>query len=191
VAPPHAQEIPRDLRDYRADETLRDGGPIRIRAILPADKLRLLEHFRSLSPRSVYFRFMGEHRKLTEDELAKFTELDFETHVGLAATLGDGAAERFIGVGRYIRGADPARAEVAFAVLDAHQGRGIGTLLLHHLGRIARSRGVAEFEASVLGSNRQMLDVFEQSGFKVRHTFESGVVRFHMRLDGGGGPEPG
>ncbi len=184
MAPPHEQHIPRDLRAYRADETMRDGSPILIRAILPGDKQRLLQHFRNLSPRSVYFRFMGEHRKLTEDELAKFTELDFDTHIGLAATLGDGADERFIGVGRYIVGGDRSRAEVAFAVLDAYQGRGIGTLLLHHLGRIARSRGVAEFEASVLGSNRQMLDVFEQSGFTVRHTFDSGVVRFHMKLDG-------
>ncbi len=183
MAAPREQHVPDDLRGYRADETMRDGSAIRIRAILPGDKPRLLEHFRSLSPRSVYFRFMGEHRKLTEDELARFTELDFKSHVGLAATLGDGAAERFIGVGRYIVGADPTPAEVAFAVLDAYHGRGIGTLLLHHLGRIARSRGVAEFEASVLGSNRQMLDVFEQSGFKVRHTFDSGVVHLHLKLD--------
>jgi GNAT superfamily N-acetyltransferase len=186
MALPERSDTLGDLRGYRVDEALRDGGPIRIRAIRPDDKPRLLEHFRSLSPRSVYFRFMGEHRKLTEDELAKFTELDFENHVGLAATLGEGADERFIGVGRYIRGSDPSRAEVAFAVLDAYHGRGIGTLLLHHLGRIARSRGVAEFEASVLGSNRQMLDVFEQSGFKARHTFDSGVVLFHMKLDDGG-----
>lgn len=173
-----------ELRNYSARELLRDGSPIGIRAIRPDDKARLLEHFRSLSPRSVYFRFMGEHRKLTEDELAKFTELDFVTHVGLAATVGEGHAERFIGVGRYICADDPKRAEVAFAVLDTYQGRGIGTLLLHHLGGIARARGVAEFEASVLGNNRQMLDVFEQSGFKVRHTFDSGVVQFHMLLGG-------
>jgi GNAT superfamily N-acetyltransferase len=180
-----SQDRPRELRSYSARELLRDGSPIWIRAIRPDDKARLLEHFRNLSPQSVYFRFMGEHRKLTEDELEKFTELDFETHVGLAATLGEDADESFIGIGRYICGSDPTRAEVAFAVLDAHQGRGIGTLLLHHLGRIARTRGVAEFEASVLGNNRQMLDVFEQSGFKVRHSFDSGVVQFHMLLGAG------
>jgi GNAT superfamily N-acetyltransferase len=184
VTPPRQIGDSRAFRSYSAAEVLRDGSPICIRAIRPDDKARLLEHFRNLSPRSVYFRFMGERRRLTEDELAKFTELDFESHVGLAATLGEGAGEQFIGVGRYICGADPTRAEVAFAVLDAHQGRGIGTLLLHHLGRIARARAVAEFEASVLGTNRQMADVFEQSGFKVRHTFDSGVVQFHMLLGG-------
>src|SRR5690242_9932938 len=125
-------------RDYAVDEILRDGGSIRIRAIRPDDKVRLFEHFSGLSPQSRYQRFFGGKRTLTRDELARLTELDFDTHVGLVATLHDGREERFIGVGRYFRTGDPARAEVAFAVLDEHQGRGIGTLLLEHLRRIAR-----------------------------------------------------
>ena len=172
-------EISSEPRNYRVDATMIDGGPICIRAIHPDDKERLHEHFKGLSGRSVYFRFMGIRRDLSPADLRHLTELDFKTHVGLVATLGDGGRERFIGVGRYICGADPKRAEVAFAILDGFQGRGIGTILLQHLSRIADANGVEEFEADVLGENRQMLEVFAHSGFERERSLDSGVV--HLR----------
>jgi len=171
-----SEDIPADLRDYATSDILRDGEEILVRAIRPDDKRRLLEHFHGLSPTSVHNRFFSMRRELGEAELTRLTELDFRDHVGLAATLGKGDAERFIGVGRYIRGADPKRAEVAFAVLDAHQGRGVGTILLEHLARIARAQAVEHFDADVLADNRPMLNVFEQSGFRVHRAADSGVV---------------
>jgi RimJ/RimL family protein N-acetyltransferase len=112
--------------DYAADEVLRDGGSIHIRAIRPDDRERLREHFHGLSEKSIYFRFFGLKRSLNDAELTRLTNLDFVDHVALAATLRDDRGERFIGVARYIRCPDRSRAEVAFAVLDEHQGRGIG-----------------------------------------------------------------
>ena len=70
-------------RTYAVDEMLRDGSPIHIRAILPADKDLLFEHFSGLSENSRYTRFFGAKRTLTRDELARFTELDFDNQVGL------------------------------------------------------------------------------------------------------------
>jgi len=165
-----------DLRAYAVEELLRDGSSIHIRAIQPEDKAKLYEHFKRLSPQSIYYRFLGPKKELTEEELTRFTNLDFVNHVGLVATLKKGDREEFIGVGRYIRGGDPKRAEVAFAVLDEYQGRGIGTLLLTHLARIARANGISEFEADVLGENNRMLEVFAKSGFKVRRSSRSGVI---------------
>ena len=169
-----------DPRTYHVEATTLDGIAIRIRAIRSDDQDRLREHFRGLSEQSVYYRFMGFKRDLSPDDLKRLTELDFDNHVGLVATVTENGRERFVGVGRYIRGADPRRAEVAFAVLDALQGRGIGTLLLEHLGLIADANGVAEFEADVLGENRQMLEVFAHSGFKAHESMDSGVVHLHL-----------
>src|SRR5262245_49253599 len=87
--------------DYPSAELLRDGCPIHVRAIRPVDKERLREFCRHLSPRSVYFRFFSPKKKLSEGELAWLTELDFERHVALVATLGHDEEERIIGVGRY------------------------------------------------------------------------------------------
>ena len=168
-----------DAWKYCVDATMLDGATIRVRAIRRDDQERLHEHFRRLSKQSVYFRFMGVKRDLSPDDLKRLTELDFKNHVGLAATVTEQGRERFIGIGRYIRGSDPHRAEVAFAILDEFQGRGIGTVLLEHLSLIADANGIAEFEADVLGDNRQMLEVFAHSGFESRRSLDSGVVHLY------------
>jgi len=173
--------VPLDARRYRADVVLRDGGSVHVRAIRPDDRARLLDHFTGLSPVSVYRRFHGVKKHLTEEELTRFTELDFVRRVALVATLRSDGEEHIIGVGRFEVNAEESggrRAEVAFAVLDTHQGRGIGTALLEHLAVIARDQGIAEFEAEVLGENNRMLEVFASSGFTVRRAIANGV--FHV-----------
>jgi len=162
-------------RNYSVHEVLRDGGSIYIRGIRADDKDRLLDHFRHMSQDSIYHRFFGLKHSLTDQDLVRFTEIDFVSHVALVATLRTGGDERFIGVGRYVT-TGPARAEVAFAVLDEHQGRGIGTVLLDHLGRVARAAGIIEFQADVLGDNNRMLEVFAKSGFRVKRSTDAGVV---------------
>ena len=169
-------------RHYATDALLRDGSSIHIRAIRPDDKQRLLALFERLSSRSVYFRFFQTKQRLTDEELRYFTELDFTRDVALVATLREGQEEHIIGVGRYFRihenGQPTAHAEVAFTVADAHQGRGVGTLLLEHLAAIARRQGIDTFEAYVLGENNRMLEVFEASGFTVQRALDTGV--FHV-----------
>ena len=165
-----------DPAHYSAEEILRDGGSIRVRAIRSDDRERLLRHFKELSEDSRYHRFFGVKRSLTEADLTRFTQLDFVNHVGLVATLWQAGEERFIGDARYVRGTDPTRAEVAFAVVDQHQGRGIATVLLEHLSRIARDAGINEFEADVLGDNNRMLEVFGKSGFRVKRASGAGVI---------------
>ena len=167
---------------YRVRETLRDGSEILIRAIRPDDKERLREHSRGLSAESVYHRFMLHKRELSDDDLRHFTVLDFDQHVGMAAVVSEDGRENLIGVGRYVR-ITTDRAEVAFSVIDRHQGRGIGTLLLAHLGRIARRRGITELEGNVMGDNIHMLDVFAASGFKISKTHDSGIVHLLLRID--------
>src|SRR5262249_12729857 len=125
------------------------------------------------------FRFLGTKKSLSDKELREFTELDFRSRAALVATLHQGEDERIIGVARYVVAPDDAgRAEVGFAVLDEHQGRGIGTVLLEHLAALARANGITEFEADVLGENNRMLGVFADSGFVVTRSLEGGV--FHL-----------
>ena len=165
---------------YEVLENLRDGRTIIIRAIRPDDRQRLSSHFKALSPQSVYFRFFGLKRNLTEMDLDRCTRPDFVSHVGLAAVVNEGGCERFIGVGRYIakpnQNKESNSAQVAFAVLDADQGHGIGTLLLEHLAQLARRRGIDRFTADVMAGNAKMLDVFEKSGFEVHQSGEPGSV---------------
>lgn len=177
-----AEIMPRHgARSYAVDEVLRDGSAIRIRAIRPDDKARLLEHFAGLSAKARYFRFFGYKRDLTDNDLARFTELDFAQHVGIAATLYENGRECFIGVARYIRKEPPSRAEIALAVLDQYQGAGIGPLLIRHLARIAHDNGITQFVADVRGDNSRMLGVLAKSDCIINHATDAGIVHFTLK----------
>ena len=169
-------------KDYAVDAILRDGTSVHIRAIRPGDRAELARGFAELSPEAVYFRFFRVKQRLTDQELEAFTELDFTTRGALVATRRIGDEERIIATARYAvtdgSPMPPHRAEVAFTVGDAFQGRGLGTLLLEHLVVIARASGVTEFEADVLGENNRMLRVFAKSGFRVKRSLADGV--FHV-----------
>ncbi len=158
--------------EYELDVVLKDGAGARIRPIKPDDGDLLRSFFERLGPESRYFRFFKIKRTLSDDEVEFFTSVDYDDRMALVAVL-DG---EFIGVGRYDReGEDSTTAEVAFAVADAHQGRGIGTELLELLTAYARDHGIERFNAYVLAENRQMMRVFRNSGYELTRTMDSGV----------------
>jgi GNAT superfamily N-acetyltransferase len=174
-----------DLSNYSAHENLRDGEIIHIRAICPEDKRRLLEGFSRLSRNSVIYRFLGSKKELTQEELIYFTEIDFEHHIALAATLPHDNDKKIVGVGRYIERncADYERsAEVALAVVDKYQNRGIGSLLFEKLIEIARFKGVVHFEAYVLADNKRMIDIFKHYGFDVQCSREFDIMHLKCSI---------
>jgi len=170
-------------RTYSQRDRLLDGRPVLVRAIRPEDKAILREGFRRLSPQSVYLRFFQAKKELSESELRYLTEVDFESHVALLAILDEEGLELGIGVGRYIVEPGTRSAEVAFTVDETHHGLGVGTLLLRHLARIARSQGLEEFRAYVLAENRAMLEVFENAGFPLERRLEGNVIVATLGLD--------
>ena len=158
--------------EYELDVVLKDGGGARIRPIKPDDGDLLRAFFERLGTESRYFRFFKIKKSLSDDEVEFFTNVDYDDRMALVAVL-DG---EFIGVGRYDReGEDSTTAEVAFAVADDHQGRGIGTELLELLTAYARDHGIERFTAFVLAENRQMMRVFRNSGYELSRTMDSGV----------------
>ncbi len=176
-----------NVRDHRVDDTLKNGISITVRAIRPDDRERLLEAFGKLEPETIYKRFFGYKKALTEDELQRVIEVDFDSEVVLVVTTGEGEHETVIGAARYVRvdRADHAGvAEVSFLVEEDYQGLGIASRLLRQLAAIARARGITRFDAEVLAVNRPMLAVFARSGLPMRQRREEGVVRVALELDG-------
>jgi GNAT superfamily N-acetyltransferase len=151
---------------YSAIETLRDGRRVEIRALRPADRPGLEAAVDRTSPLSLYRRFFAVKTVFSEAEAHFFVDVDFKKHVALVAVVDEGGRPAIVAGGRYVLVAD-GRAEVAFTVIDAYQGKGLGTLLLRHLTAIARSAGLRQFVAEVLPENRPMLGVFEQCGLRM------------------------
>jgi GNAT superfamily N-acetyltransferase len=117
---------------------------IEIRPIEATDKQALLGAFERLSERSRYRRFLAPQARLSEAELRHFTEVDHHDHEALVAIdpdRGDG-----VGVARYVRRAeDPSSAELAVAVIDDWQQRGVGSRLTGALAERARAEGIIAF----------------------------------------------
>jgi GNAT superfamily N-acetyltransferase len=170
-----------DAARYSAVELLRDGQRVEIRALRPDDRAGLRSAVDRSSTQSLQRRFFAVRRDFTESEIAFFLNVDFVTHVALVAAAEEDGRPVIVGGGRYIVFA-PGRAEVAFALMDEWQGRGIGAALMRHLAGLARSAGLKELIAEVLPENIPMLKVFEKSGLHLGIRREPQVVHVTLRL---------
>ena len=169
------------LNRYSAIETLRDGRKVEIRALQPADRDALTAAVGRMSDESMYRRFFAPKRNFSEREVEYYTNVDFVNHVALVAVLGAGAEPQIVGGARYVV-IEPGTAEVAFSVDDAHQGLGIGGLLMKHLAGIARGAGLKRLVAEVLAANAPMLKVFEKSGLRASSKREHDVMHVTLEL---------
>jgi GNAT superfamily N-acetyltransferase len=167
--------------DYSAIEHLRDGRPIEIRSLRPADRTAMLAAIDRTSAQSLRRRFFVPKRGFSEKETDFFINIDFDKHVALVAQLDEDDSLSITGAGRYIF-TGPGQAEIAFMVVDEYQGCGIGTLLMHHLAILARAAGVQELVAEVLPENAAMLKLFGKFGFRPGKSREPGVKHLILQL---------
>ena len=158
-----------DPRNYYAQEILKDGTPVTIRAIRKDDKESIHDAFRALDREAVYRRFFTPKEDLTDAELEQVTHVDFSQVVALVATVSQAEGEEIvIGDGRYFadKGEKPERAELGFLIAELYRGRGIASVLLRHLARIAQDAGLSAFEADVLHIIRRCLPCFSVAGYR-------------------------
>ncbi|HTR33374.1 MAG TPA: GNAT family N-acetyltransferase [Gaiellaceae bacterium] len=160
------------------DVVLRDGSTLRLRPTTPDDADLLVRFFAELSPESRYLRFQGAGT-IDARTVEPFLHTDFDSTVSLVGEL-EGEP---VTLATYVRLRDAHRAEVAFAVADTLQGKGIGTRLLERLAAHASRAGIDEFVAQVLPQNSAMLRVFGDAGFAVTRQLEEGVVEVKLELE--------
>ncbi|WP_284741139.1 bifunctional GNAT family N-acetyltransferase/acetate--CoA ligase family protein [Amycolatopsis sp. RTGN1] len=166
-------------RDWEADVVLSDGGTVHLRPVVPTDADGLVAFHGKLSERTRYFRYFGAYPRIPEKDLKRFSTVDHHDRVAFAAFLGDD----IVAVGRYERLDHGPSAEVAFVVSDAHQGRGLGSILLEHLAAAASECGLRRFVAEVLAENAAMVRVFRDAGYQVSREIEEGVLHLEFDID--------
>lgn len=147
------------------DVVLRDGSTLHVRPIRVADEPGLLAFYTALSEEARVLRFFSPlSNAALIQQVRRDIAVDHVRHVGLVATAGPRA--EIVAQASY-NTADGDRAEVAFAVADALQGRGVATILLGQLAEIAAEHDIQTFQAMVLPENHRMIDVFREAGFPV------------------------
>jgi RimJ/RimL family protein N-acetyltransferase len=165
--------------DLERDVVSPTGERYHLRPIRPDDAERLVAFHVRLSTRSTYLRFFRVHPVLSDDEVERFTCVDYRDRLALVVLRDD----VLVAVGRFDRTPDTSEAEVAFVVADAHQHHGLARLLLDELARAAWERGITVFVAETLAENRPMIEVFLASGFRVTTSREYDTVSLRFGIE--------
>ncbi|MEZ4527863.1 MAG: bifunctional acetate--CoA ligase family protein/GNAT family N-acetyltransferase [Desulfobacterales bacterium] len=151
-----------------------DGTDLFIRPIRPEDAVLFRDFFKTLSPRSVYFRFFSSVKELTPDMLDQYTQIDYDRQIAMVAIRNEGTEnEEMLGVARIIREADPRKAEFAVLVSDPWHGKGIGAALLSRCLDIAKEQGIEEVWGIVLPENTHMIKLGKKLNFRMKRDPES------------------
>jgi RimJ/RimL family protein N-acetyltransferase len=144
------------------------------------DEHLLKDFFYHLTNDSMYRRFISTRTDMPHERLQKFVAINYNREMVILATILQEEKEEVVGLGQYIIDEKSHTAEVAFVVLDAYQGKGIGLELLTYLTFLAKKQGLLGFSAAVLQDNRQMLHLFESMGFVVEKRLDAGVFELMM-----------
>ena len=162
---------------------LRDRTKVRLRPIVPEDEPLLHEAVAAMSERTVYFRFFSPIKRMSDALAHRLAVVDYNDRFALVATTHrSNGKERIVGVARYDRAPGTEAAEVAVAVIDEFQRRGLGGQLLAELARVGRAHGIKSFSLIVLPENREMLGLLRRMGWIHQAKLNGGVYEISFDL---------
>jgi len=171
---------PAELERY---DTLRDSTEIFFRPVKPNDEHELSEMLYSLSEKSVQTRYMTHTMTFPHKDVQQLTNINYQQDIAIVGIVpGPSGDEHIVAMAQYFFDPKTQAAEVAFVVHDEWQQKGMGTYLLDYICKIAKQRGVKRFFAKVMPSNKPMLAIFHNSGFKVNTTFDGEVYNISYDL---------
>ena len=128
--------------------TPRHGPTLLVRPLRHGDVRTVVAVFERLGEQSRRARFNGPKPCLSAAELRQLAAVDATHHALVAHVEGD---PQPAAIARLVR--DGATAEIAFAVADEYQRRGIGSALTAELVADARAAGITEITALVASDN--------------------------------------
>lgn len=169
-----------DPPSFPVELDIEPGLRIRLRHVRPSDKALLQDGLAHFSRRSTIQRFFTPVVTFSEEQLEYLTNVDGTDHVALGALDVTDGTERGVGIARYIRLPDSSHvAEAAVSVVDAYQGRGIGSVLLAALSQCAAAGGIRTFRAYVWAENRRFLRYLAALGATCQSS-ENGIIQVDL-----------
>jgi len=162
---------------------LKDRSKVQLRPIVAEDEPLLHDAVSAMSERTVYFRFFSPIKRMSDALAHRLAVVDYNDRFAIVATSRKPTAkERIVGVARYDRAPQTDVAEVAVAVIDEFQRRGLGSVLLAELARVARAHGIRTFQLIVLPENREMLGLLRKMGWIHQAKLAGGVYEISFEL---------
>ena len=150
-----------NLRAYPMEEeitiTLKDGRTVMLRPALSSDAQGIRDLFHHLSEADVYTRFFRHVRGLSNVEVQRLCNVNYENEVAFVATAGTREEALIVGQSCYFIDPTANLADTAFMVHPNWQGCGLGTALQNRMVQHARKRGLRGFVTDILPGNTRML----------------------------------
>jgi GNAT superfamily N-acetyltransferase len=162
--------------------TLKDGQNIFLRPVLPTDGSLLVDLFNQLSPQTIYLRFLSNLSALPEEWVYRFTHVDYKKDFALLGLVKEGEEDEVIAVGRYAYDVRTGMTDLAVAVRDDWQHRGLGKALLSKVVEIGRANGISRFESMIAPHNETIKSMLVNLGFKVTYSLQSGFFRVDIHV---------
>ena len=156
-----AEQTVKNLAAYPVEEertvALKNAKQVLLRPATAADAEGIRNLFYCLPEDDIYTRFFRRVRGLSNQEIERLCNLDYETAVAFVAVVGSREHEHVIGHASYFVNLSTNLAESAFMVHPQWQGTGLGTAMQRRLMEHAIARGLRGFIAEILPQNRNMM----------------------------------
>jgi len=152
-----------NLRAYPVEDerivTLKNHQSVMLRPATAADANGTRALFHQLSKDDIYTRFFQRVQGLSNREVQRLCNLNYETEVAFVATTGPREHEQIVGHACYFVNPSTHLAETAFMIQPAWQGTGLGTALQRRMVDHAMTRGIRGFVAEILPENKKMVNL--------------------------------
>lgn len=152
-----------------------------MRPIRQEDGPLLLDLFNSLTHKTRYYRFFSPIKELSQEMLKKFTHIDYNSDMALAAIDVSETGERVLAVARFMSKPGESETEFAVVVRDEWQGKGVGRVLLENLIMFAKEKKFLSMGGYVLAENTHMLSLARQLGFSLTRISEENL--YFLKID--------
>ena len=169
--------------EIQAQHTFKEDLTVRFRAIRPSDEEDMRRLFYRFSDQTVYYRYFSPIKTMPHAQMQKYVNVDYRHIMSLVGLVGEPGKGQIVAEGRYVQQPQRPIADVAFVVDEKYQGYGIASFLYQMLVRLARERGIQQFTADVLVSNKAMMKVFEKADLPFSARLEQGVYALTIPLE--------
>jgi GNAT superfamily N-acetyltransferase len=151
-----------------------------LRPLRYGERKPVLDVFAGLSERSRRLRFLAMKPRLPERDLAYLVDVGCCGREAVAAV--DQETGLTVGIARFVRDAAVPEAEIAFEVVDAWQGQGVGRRLLTELKALALEQGILRFRALIAHGNMPAFGLVHGVGELLSRRYEDGSVELVVRI---------
>ena len=174
---PETCVYPEDLEQVMVTKT---GEELSVRPIRATDEEMLSDMFYDLSDQAIINRFFSMLKSMPHRRLQEFCVIDYEKEISMVVLGGESPNQKVVGLGSYHLSPATHRAEIAFLVADAWQGKGIGTFLMQLLVKIARAKNFKGLTAEVMRDNVAMIALMHKAGVPTKSQSVDGSYLFTM-----------